>query len=116
MTRCNMIVFGLAALQLSACTMSSSDQTRMYGSLADEDVRLAAATVQQSLETAPDQTTRSWSNPTSGRRGSVTPTRTYLSANGLFCRDYVEEIVSEEEKGSFQNTACRDESERWAWL
>ncbi len=116
MTRSTMIVAGLAALQLSACAMFSGDQTRIYGSLDDEDIRLAAATVQQSLETAPDQTTRSWSNPASGRRGSVTPTRTYLSANGLFCRDYVEEIAGKEEKGSFQNTACRDESERWTWL
>ncbi|MDH3663276.1 MAG: RT0821/Lpp0805 family surface protein [Alphaproteobacteria bacterium] len=116
MTRFNKIAAGLVTLQLGACAMISGDNTRLYESLNDQDIRLAAATVQQSLETAPDQTTRTWSNSVSGRGGSVTPTRTYLSANGLFCRDYVEELTSEEGKGSFHNTACRDDTERWTWL
>ena len=116
MTRFNMIAAGLITLQLGACAMISGNDTRLYESLNNQDIQLAAATVQQTLETAPDQTTRTWSNSASGRRGSVTPTRTYLSANGLFCRDYVEEFTSEERKGSFQHTACRDDTERWTWL
>ena len=43
MTRLKIIVAGLVVLQLSACAMFSGDQTRIYGSLDDEDVRLAAA-------------------------------------------------------------------------
>jgi surface antigen len=72
--------------------------------------------MQTALERAPDGATREWVNQETGHRGSITPTRTYLSDAGYFCRAYREELVVGAERGSFYHTACRDEDAHWVWL
>jgi surface antigen len=72
--------------------------------------------MQSTLERAPDGSTRSWANEQTGHRGSLTPTRTYISDSGSFCREYREELVVGGQSGRFYHAACRDENARWVWL
>ena len=103
-------------LTLGACAGLTGGDPALYQSLADSDVQLASRTMQSTLERAPDGSTRSWANEQTGHRGSLTPTRTYISDSGYFCREYREQLVVGEQSGSFYNTACRDENARWVWL
>ncbi len=105
------------ALLLAACAGLTSGDPDLYQGLTDRDVALAAGLLQKTLESAPDGATRSWHDEASGHRGSITPTRTYLSAAGRFCRDYREELSVGEQSGRFYHVACRDaDTASWAWL
>ena len=104
------------ALQLSGCAYSFGKQAALYDHLTEQDVILAADNLQQSLETLPDGTTGQWTNISNGHNGAVTPTSTYLSASGYFCRDYREDLRLGDQVGQFRHTACRDEQAGWIWL
>lgn len=106
---------GLAFL-LAACTGVSGDDPDLYRSLTDGDVALATSTLQTTLESAADGATRGWHDEASGHRGSITPTRSYLSAAGHFCRDYREELEVGDQSGRFFHAACRDDEGGWVWL
>jgi surface antigen len=103
-------------LPLGACGGLRGSDPALYQSLADSDVQLASRTMQSTLERAPDGSTRSWANEQTGHQGSLTPTRTYISDSGHFCREYREELVVGERSGRFYHAACRDENARWVWL
>jgi len=105
------------ALLLAACAGLSGGDPDLYQRLTARDVALAAGLLQTTLERAPDGATRSWNNDDSGHRGSITPTRTYLSAAGHFCRDYREELSVGGQSGRFDHVACRDDdAASWTWL
>jgi surface antigen len=104
------------ALTLGACAGLTGGDPALYQSLADSDVQLASRAMQNTLEQAPDGATRSWTNDQTGHQGSFTPTRTYLSNSGSFCREYREQLVVGDRSGSFHHAACRDENARWVWL
>jgi surface antigen len=104
-------------LLLAACAGVSGNDPDLYQRLSDRDVVLAAGQLQRTLESAPDGATRSWHNASSGDRGSITPTRTYLSAAGRFCREYREELSLGDQSGRFYHVACRDDrTGSWSWL
>jgi surface antigen len=105
------------ALLLAACAGLTGGDPDLYQGLTDHDVALAAGLLQTTLESTPDGATRGWHNDDSGHRGSITPTRTYLSAAGRFCRDYREELTLGAESGRFYHVACRDDdTAAWVWL
>jgi surface antigen len=106
----------ILVLQLGGCAAILGNRAALYERLSDRDVTLAAKTLQQSLENAPDSETRRWANESTGHGGSVTPIRTYLSESGRFCRDYREDLASDDQTASFYHTACRDEEAGWIWL
>ena len=54
----------------------------------------------------------SWHNPDSGYDYSVTPTRTYESAQGP-CRDYTTEAWIDGRRETVTGTACRDADGSW---
>ena len=103
-------------LLLGACAGLAGNEANVYQSLSDDDVRLAARLLQQTLETAPDATTRRWVNQETGHHGSITPVRTYLTEGGYFCRDYREELSVGGQTGRFEHSACRNDAARWVWL
>jgi surface antigen len=105
-----------AILALPACAGLNESNTALYDRVDERDVALAAAAMQQTLESAPDDVTQGWVNEATGHRGSITPTRTYLGANGYFCRDYREELRVGDQVGRYDHSACRDDAERWVWL
>jgi surface antigen len=101
---------------LAACAGLSPGDPALYPHLAQSDVALAAQLMQETLESAPDGATRSWTNRETGTRGEITPLRTFVSENGYFCRDYREELAVAGDSGRFYHTACRDDTARWVWL
>ncbi len=56
--------------------------------LDDTDRLFAAQTAQLALESVPSGIPTAWRNPKNGHAGTVTPTRTYQSENGRYCREY----------------------------
>ena len=104
------------ALPLAACAGLAAGDPALYRGLAESDVALAARTVQETLEIAPDGDTRSWTNGQTGNRGQITPLRTYVSEDGHFCREYREELAVAGDSGRYYHTACRGEAAGWAWL
>ncbi len=82
-------------------------------SLDKADQAYAERNAQQTLETAPTGTTATWVNPDSGNSGSVTPTATYQSASGEYCREYQQTITVGGEQQSAYGTACRQPDGSW---
>lgn len=100
---------------MGACATLGGDPA-LYQELAQTDVGIASRLVQTALERSPDGATRSSVNEQTGNSGTVTPTRTYLTGSGYFCRDYREELSVGERRGRYFHTACRDDEARWIWL
>lgn len=84
------------------------------GSLLDaNDKKQASKATQNALETAPSGHTTAWKNPDSGHSGTVTPTHTYQTNSGAYCREYTQEIVVAGKKQSSYGTACRQPDGSW---
>ena len=82
-------------------------------SLDKADQVYAERNAQQTLETAPTGTTATWVNPDSGNSGSITPTATYQSAGGEYCREYQQTVTVGGEQQSAYGTACRQPDGSW---
>jgi surface antigen len=105
----------IVALLLAACAQTAGDPARYQG-LTESDVTMASRQVQTTLESAPDGTTRRWTNQQTGNSGEVTPLRTYATEDGDFCREYREELVVGGRTGRFHYPACRDDADGWVSL
>ena len=68
---------------------------------------------QRSLETAPTGQTLPWRNPDSGNYGTVTPTRTFTSAQGTYCREYQQTVTVAGRTQQAYGTACRQPDGSW---
>jgi surface antigen len=86
----------------------------LVGNMLDErDKRLAAEAAQRALETAPSGQGVAWRNPDSGHSGTVTPTRTYQTANGGYCRDYQTTVLIDGKQERAAGKACREAGGAW---
>ena len=56
------------------------------------------STTQSALESQKTGTTSVWTNPDTGFKGEITPTRTYYSSEGVPCREYTETIYFDDEE------------------
>jgi surface antigen len=81
--------------------------------LDQKDKELAAQNAQRTLETARTGQSTAWQNPDSGNSGTLTPTRTYQTASGQYCREYQQEIVVGGERQQSYGTACRQPDGTW---
>ncbi len=81
--------------------------------LDDRDKRLAAEAAQKAMETAPTGQSVAWRNPDSGHSGTVTPTYTYQSANGTYCREYTTTVLIDGKQEKAAGTACRQPDGSW---
>ncbi|MHC4104153.1 MAG: RT0821/Lpp0805 family surface protein [Planctomycetota bacterium] len=77
------------------------------------DRREAREAAQRSLETSRSGTVTAWKNPDSSNAGTITPTRTFQTASGQYCREFQQTITiaGEEHKGF--GTACRQPDSSW---
>jgi surface antigen len=81
--------------------------------LDQRDKQMAMAAAQRSFENSQTGSTTTWKNPDSGHSGSITPTRTYQTGTGEYCREYQQTItVGGEPQQSF-GTACRQPDGSW---
>jgi surface antigen len=81
--------------------------------LDDRDKRLQAEAAHRALETAPAGGSVAWRNPDSGHSGTVTPTRTYQTAQGTYCRDYQQTVTIDGKQERVSGTACRQADGTW---
>jgi surface antigen len=87
-----------------------------YERLTDGDILKAAEALQESLEGKIDGEPVLWSNKISGRAGAITPIRTFVTEDGVFCREYIETLVVDGSTENIENTGCRDEAGIWRWV
>ena len=77
------------------------------------DRQHASQTAYRALETAPSGTSLPWRNPDSGHSGQVTPTRTYQTAQGTYCREYQQTVMVGGRSQQAYGTACRQPDGSW---
>jgi surface antigen len=65
------------------------------------------------MESAPAGKSVAWQNPDSGHSGTVTPTRTFQTADGTYCRDYHTTVVIDGKQERATGTACRQPDGSW---
>jgi surface antigen len=82
-------------------------------SLDRADVAYANRTTQRSLEEVPTGHATTWRNPDSGAAGTVTPTRTYQTAGGQYCREFQQSITVGGKTQEGVGTACRQPDGSW---
>ncbi len=70
-------------------------------------------TAQTALETNRLGQTSSWRNPDTGHGGSITPTRTYQTAQGGNCREYQQTVTIGGWTETAYGRACRDADGTW---
>ena len=79
----------------------------------DRDRMLAGQALEQTLEHAPTDTAGSWSNPDSGNSGTFTPVKTFQTAQGSPCREFVQTIYVGGQEQEGYGTACRQADGSW---
>ncbi len=82
-------------------------------SLDRADKLYAERASQSALESNRSGQSSQWANPDSGHSGSVTPTRTYRSASGRYCREYQQTVVIDGREQNSYGTACREADGSW---
>lgn len=82
-------------------------------SLDNADKAAMKQSTQYSLEATKVGHTSSWSNPDSGNRGSVTPTKTYQAPTGEYCREYQQTVTVGGKTEEAYGTACRKPDGTW---
>ena len=70
-------------------------------------------TAQNALESTTTGTQSKWINPDSGNSGTVTPTRTFQTSSGQYCREFTQEIIIDGRKDEAYGTACRQDDGSW---
>ena len=80
------------------------------GESMDELDRVQAS---RALERAPTGTPVAWTNPDSGSRYEVTPTRTYYDNPQTLCREFTTEAWIEGKREKLKGSACRQSDGTW---
>lgn len=82
-------------------------------SLDRADLAYANRTAQRSLEEVPTGHATTWRNPDTGNAGTITPTRTYQTASGQYCREFQQTITVGGKTEEGYGTACRQPDGTW---
>jgi surface antigen len=82
-------------------------------SLDEADVAYANRTAQRGFETAPTGQSVAWTNPDTGNRGTITPTRTYQMPGGQYCREFTHTVTVRGHTQEGIGTACRQPDGSW---
>lgn len=82
-------------------------------SLDSADKAALTQTTQTTLESQPSGTSSTWRNPDSGNYGTGTPTRTYQSDAGAYCREYQQTVTVGNRTEDAYGTACRQPDGSW---
>ena len=82
-------------------------------SLDNADKAAMKQSSQYALEATKTGHTSNWSNPDSGNSGTVTPTKTYQTAQGEYCREYQQTVTVAGKTQEAYGTACRQPDGSW---
>ena len=83
------------------------------GSSLDKADKAAMEQASNRATTAPIGQPISWRNPDSGNSGTVTPTKTYQTAEGQYCREFQQTITVNGKSEQGYGTACRQPDGSW---
>jgi surface antigen len=81
--------------------------------LDQRDKQMAYQAQQATLERNQIGQAGPWRNPDTGHYGSYTPTKTYETSSGQYCREYQEKVVIDGKTHSAYGTACRQPDGSW---
>ena len=82
-------------------------------SLDRADQVYARRTAQGALESNPVGQASTWNNPDSGHSGTVTPVKTYQTAQGEQCREYQQTVTIGGRTETAYGRACRQPDGNW---
>lgn len=82
-------------------------------SMDEYDRALLEKSSNQALEFSPSGNSVDWKNPDSGNYGSITPTNTFKTNQGQYCREYTQVVVIGGEKSKAYGKACRKPDGNW---
>ncbi len=82
-------------------------------SLDKADRLYAQRNAQDGLEYSQTGQSKAWRNPDSGHSGTITPTRTYRTAEGKNCRDFETTIYVDGKQETGSGRACRRTDGTW---
>lgn len=68
---------------------------------------------QEALERSRTHVSGNWVNPDTGHSGTLTPTKTYQTAQNEYCREYLQTVVIGGEESRAYGTACREVDGNW---
>ena len=77
------------------------------------DEKLAGQTAQGAFEGSKTGQTSSWKNPDNGHSGTITPTKTYQTSAGQYCREFNQTVVIGGKTERAYGTACRQPDGSW---
>lgn len=88
--------------------------------LDDRDRLIAAATFEQTMRTKSDVTqgvdrnqVGYWENPNTGNSGTFTPTKTYKTVYGNYCREFTQVVYIGGNPQKAYGTACQQPDNSW---
>jgi surface antigen len=82
-------------------------------SLDETDKMYASRAEYHALEYTPSGSEATWRNPDSGNYGAVTPTYTYQSPDGDYCREFQQKATIGGKSERVYGTACRQPDGQW---
>ncbi len=82
-------------------------------SLDANDRRMMEENAQYALERNRTDQPSQWRNPDSGHYGTITPKRTYQTAEGRYCREYQQTVIIGGEEQQAYGRACRQPDGTW---
>lgn len=80
------------------------------GSSMDETDRIKTA---QTFENTPDNQVSQWRNPNTNTVYNVTPTNTYQTSAGTYCREFKTVAIIDGQQETVYGTACRQPDGTW---
>jgi surface antigen len=113
-----------SALALAGCAGQGQKQTggtlagawignKVGTSLDNADKAAMRQSSQYALEATKTGHTSNWTNPDSGNSGTVTPTKTYQTAEGEYCREYQQTVTVAGKTQEAYGKACRQPDGSW---
>jgi surface antigen len=81
--------------------------------LAEADLVIARATVNEALNKGGNDTSVPWENPATGARGTITPLARSYVEDGQTCHDFLASYVSKGSESWLQGEACRRGQGGW---
>ncbi len=84
-----------------------------FGNSLDPSAQAAAGNLQQALENNKTNQASEWVNPDTRASGTATPVRTFRTADGTNCREFVETIIIGGRHEQGYGTACRQPDGSW---
>jgi surface antigen len=86
---------------------------KLGASMDCQDQQYHVDTTQNALETQPVGQSSTWVNPDTGHSGTVTPVKTFQTADGTHCREFNQLLSVDGQTEEVTGTACRQADGTW---